>query len=72
MSISLPLAEMTVEEKLQVMEAIWDDLSQHPDDLQPPSWHGKVLEAMESAIERGEESFDDWEKAKRRIRDDLA
>ena len=29
MTISLPLNEMTVEEKLQVMEAIWEDLSQH-------------------------------------------
>ena len=72
MTISLPLDQMSVEEKLQVMEAIWDDLSQHPDEMQSQAWHGKVLKAMEEAVARGEETFDDWETAKRRIRDDLA
>jgi len=71
MSISLPLAQMTVEEKLQVMGAIWDDISQHAEELKPPAWHGNVLEAVESAIESGEGGFDDWENAKQRIRNDL-
>ncbi len=71
MSISLPLQAMSVEEKLQVMEAIWDDLSRHVDELQPPLWHGKVLDALEVAIERGEETFDEWEAAKQRTRDSL-
>lgn len=58
MTVALPLKEMTVEEKLQVMEAIWDDLSQHADEMPPPAWHGKVLQALEAAIERGEETFE--------------
>ncbi|MCG2601113.1 MAG: addiction module protein [Achromobacter sp.] len=72
MTISLPLDEMTVEEKLQLMEAIWDDLSRHADEMEPPAWHGKVLKELEAAIERGDETFEDWETAKRRIRDSLA
>jgi len=36
MPISLPLQAMSVAEKLQVIEAIWDDLSRHADELQPP------------------------------------
>ena len=72
MNISLPLDEMSVEEKLQLMETIWDDLSRHADEMEPPTWHGKMLKELEGAIERGEESFDDWEAAKRRIRDSLA
>lgn len=71
MTISLPLKEMTIEEKLQVMEAIWDDLSHDADEVPPPAWHGKVLEALEVAIKSGEESFEDWEVAKRRIRDSI-
>ena len=71
MNITLPLKDMTVEEKLQIMEAIWDDLSRHADEIPPPAWHGEVLAALEAAIERGEESFDDWETAKRRIRDSV-
>lgn len=72
MTISLPLNEMSVEEKLQVMEAIWDDLSRHADEMPPPAWHATVLDAVVAAVERGDENFDDWEAAKRRIRDDLA
>lgn len=71
MTISLPLDEMAVEEKLQLMEAIWDDLSRHADEMEPPAWHGKVLKELEAAIDRGEETFEDWETAKRRIRDSL-
>ncbi len=71
MNIALPLKQMTTEEKLQVMETIWDDLSRHADKIQPPAWHGKVLEAIETAIDRGEETFDDWKAAKQRIRDQL-
>lgn len=69
---SLPLSQMSIEEKLRVMEAIWDGLSQHADEMQPPPWHRKVLEALEAAIESGEETFDDWEAAKQRIRDSVA
>lgn len=71
MTISLPLDKMSVEEKLQLMEAIWDDLSRHSDEMPPPAWHEKVLKGIEAAIERGEETFDDWETAKRRIREGL-
>jgi len=67
-TISLPLDQMTIEEKLRVMEAIWDDLSRHADQIQPPAWHGKVLAELAAAIERGEETFEDWETAKRRLR----
>ena len=69
---SLPLSQMSIEETLQVMEAIGDDLSQHADEMQPPPWHRKELEALEAAIESGEETFDDWEAAKQRIRDSVA
>lgn len=71
MSISLPLKEMTIEEKLEVMEAIWDDLSRHADAMPLPAWHGDVLAEREAAIERGEASFEDWEAAKLRIEKDI-
>lgn len=71
MTISLPLDQMSVEEKLRLMETIWDDLSQHEQEIPPPEWHGKILRSIEIAVERGEEVFDDWEIAKKRIRDSL-
>jgi len=71
MAITLPLKEMTVEEKLQLMEALWDDLCQHADQLPPPAWHAETLAEREAAIGRGEADFEDWEAAKRRIEKDI-
>ena len=63
---SLPLSEMTIEEKLQAMEALWEDLSRTPDLLESPAWHQDVLRERELAA--GEASFMDWGQAKVYIR----
>jgi hypothetical protein len=62
---------MSVEEKLQMMEALWDDLSQNADEIQPPAWHGEVLAEREAAIARGDEQFEDWEAAREKIEKDI-
>lgn len=68
MSLPLPLSEMTLEEKLQAMEALWDDLSRNPEILESPSWHEEVLREREQRLSAGEERFVDWEQAKADIR----
>jgi hypothetical protein len=65
---SLPLDQMSTEEKLAAMEAIWSDLSRHEQQLPTPYWHKRVLDQRQRQIDRGEATFIDWEKAKRRIR----
>ena len=52
MNITLPLKEMTVEEKLQLMEAIWEDLSQHAAQIPPPAWHAEELAARAATLAR--------------------
>jgi hypothetical protein len=47
MSANLPLHEM-LEEKLQAMEALWEDLSREPDRIESPSWHQDLLKETES------------------------
>jgi len=68
MPITLPLNEMTVPEKLQVMEALWEDLSRHSDAFESPEWHRDVLDERERRIASGEAQFSDWEQAKADIR----
>ncbi|MFO7774732.1 MAG: addiction module protein [Candidatus Hydrogenedentota bacterium] len=51
--VNLPLDKMTVEEKLQVMEEIWDDLSGRAESVPSPLWHGEVLAEREQTVERG-------------------
>lgn len=68
MSVTLPLQEMTISEKLQLMEALWDDLSRNADALESPEWHRDVLEEREGRIASGEARFSKWEQAKSDIR----
>jgi putative addiction module component (TIGR02574 family) len=64
----LPLNEMSVEEKLQTMEALWQSLSSDPATVESPAWHQEELAERERKIESGEAKFVEWEKAKADIR----
>lgn len=59
---------MTLSEKLQLMETLWDDLARKPDDLESPAWHQEVLEECRRRAETGEEQFRDWQAVKEDIR----
>ena len=50
MPVELPIAEMTLAEKLRAMESLWTDLSRNEQDIQSPVWHGQVLEERLSLI----------------------
>lgn len=72
MSTPLPLTSMTREEKLQVMEQLWDDLCRDERQVSSPGWHGDVLAAREARIARGEARFSDLKEVKARLREKLA
>jgi hypothetical protein len=46
----LPLNEMSVEEKLQTMEALWQSLSSDPAAIEAPSWHEEELAERERKV----------------------
>ena len=60
----LPLNEMTAEEKVQAMEALWQSLSATPEAVESPAWHEQELHDREQKIASGESKFIDWEEAK--------
>ena len=64
----LPLNEMSVEEKLQTMEAIWENLSANPGQIVSPGWHEEELRIREFQVASGEAKFVDCENAKEEIR----
>ncbi len=65
---ALPLEKMSIEEKIYTMETLWDDLCRLSNGGDSPDWHRGVLAGREAAIEQGEDSFEDWEVAKKNIR----
>ena len=68
MPVTLPLSDMTVAEKLQLMETLWEDLSRDAGAFESPEWHLDVLEERERRIASGKARFTDWEEAKADIR----
>ena len=71
MAINLPLKEMTLHEKLAVMELLWEDLARSPETLESPSWHKDILDERRQRIAEGKAQFTDWETAKKEIRKEL-
>ena len=71
MPLTLPLQNMSVEEKIRLMETLWNDLCGRADRPLTPDWHGEVLASREALVLAGEGEFIDWESAKARISDDL-
>lgn len=48
------IEKMTVSERLQALEALWDALAQHPDEpLSPPEWHREITSERVDAIHAG-------------------
>jgi hypothetical protein len=58
----LPLAE-----KLQIMEAIWEDLRAQAENVPVPQWHRDLLDERRKAVVEGREELLDWDV----IRDSL-
>ncbi len=68
MNATLPLKEMTLREKLAVMESLWEDLSRTPEKFPSPAWHKEVLARRRARVASGKAKFVEWETAKRELR----
>ena len=68
MEKSIDIGRMSKEEKLIIMEKIWDDLSKDDTDLSSPSWHQRELQRTEERFCAGQEKIMDWEEAKKELR----
>jgi putative addiction module component (TIGR02574 family) len=65
---ALPLDKMSVAEKLQTIEAIWENLSANPEQIESPAWHREELRVREAQVASGEVKLIAWKKAKAEIR----
>lgn len=63
MSIS-EIRQLPLNEKLQLMEALWDDLRRNADSVLIPDWHKNLLDARRLAVEEGREQILDWDSIK--------
>jgi hypothetical protein len=62
------IKKLSREEKLQVMEAIWVDLSVDEETIESPVWHQEALKESEQRRVAGRENILDWKDAKKELR----
>lgn len=67
MTRTIDVETMTIEEKLQAIEALWENLCRQPEGIPIPAWHVQLLEEREARVKSGEEAFEDWDVVKKRI-----
>jgi hypothetical protein len=58
------IEQLSRTEKLQMMEALWRDLSGDEPAFVSPEWHEAALKEAEQALADGEARFIDWTTAK--------
>ena len=67
--LNVDLTRMPIEEKLRLMESLWESLcGPAPADVETPTWHKDVLDERLRRLASGEDSVAPWAEAKERIR----
>jgi tRNA(Arg) A34 adenosine deaminase TadA len=55
-------------QQLQAMEWLWASLSNKPEEIESPAWHGEVLAARKAKVDSGEAQFLSVAQLKDRLR----
>ena len=69
MQNTIEIRHLSKEEKLRVMEAIWEDLSREGEAVESPDWHQEALQETERRLKLGQEKIVDWQAAKKELRE---
>ena len=59
--------DLSPDEKLGYIQALWDHFSEHPEDVPVPNWHHQIVAERVAAHRRGEVTSRPWSE----IRDEL-
>jgi len=65
---SSQISRMSVAERLEAMEQLWDALCRDAEDMPSPSWHGDVLADRKARAQRGEAKFLTLDQLRARLR----
>ena len=64
---TIEISHLSLREKFQVMQSIWEDLRGHVDRFEVPQSHKDLLEARRKRVEAGEAKILDWDQVKHTI-----
>ena len=63
------IAEMSVDQRIQLVEDIWDSIAELPESVTIPDWHKKELEKRLDACHANAAEGSPWHEVKKRITD---
>lgn len=66
---AIEINNLSREDKLRMMEAIWEDLSREDEKFESPNWHREALRETERRFSAGREMVVDWKAAKKELRE---
>ena len=66
--VDLRLSELSLGQKLDLMETLWADLTSDQKALESPVWHETVLKDREEAFGASEVTASDWDRARKGVR----
>jgi len=61
---TIEIKKMSVIERLQAMETLWDSLVDEEPEIESPQWHREILEERKRKIENGKAEFISLEELK--------
>jgi hypothetical protein len=62
------IEHMSIEERLQAIELLWNSVSQTGDRVASPGWHGDVLAIRRARVEAGEGRFVPMTELRQRLK----
>ncbi len=62
------VSRLSTAERLQAIEWLWASLSDKPEEIQSPEWHGEVLAARKAKVDSGAAQFLSVQQLKERLR----
>lgn len=65
--INTTTSHLSNNEKIELMESLWQDISNHEDSFRSPEWHETELKQTEQRVQSGQEQFIDWDVAKQKL-----
>ena len=61
------IRKLPLSEKLELLEAVWSELTSDPDSIDVPQWHKDILDERQRGVEQGSVKVIDWKVAKEQI-----
>ena len=63
--------ELTVEERIDYVQSLWERIAATPDQVAVPDWHREVLDERLKDLEANPDDGESWDVVRDRLRDKL-